>query len=89
MQMQLGKILDNKILKDQRAQPHSELGAGTGLEQKQGTRHPQLFKTTKGGKPRLSHPSSLVSEYTLSLLPHKESASPSQEWTKELITCSC
>lgn len=52
---------------------------GTGLEQKQGTRHVLSTQNhQREGQTHLSHPSSLVSEYTPILTPHKESASPSQ-----------
>ena len=79
--MQLGKILDNKILKDQRAQwllPKAR-SKNRGLEQKQGTGHTLSTQNhQREGQTHLSHPSSLVSEYTPILTPHKESASPSQ-----------
>lgn len=81
MQMQLRKILDKKIPKDQRTQlllPKAG-SKGRGLEQKQGTGHVLSTQNhQRGGQTHLSHPSSLVSEYTPMHTAYKESASPSQ-----------
>ena len=81
MQIRLRKILDKKIPKDQRTQLLLPKAGGKGrvLEQKQGTGHALSTQDhQRGGQTHLSHPSSLVSEYTPIHTPYKESASPSQ-----------